>query len=139
MATRIFYIIAALVQCCMSCNVFHKQCGDQDELSIFGKMLRGHTFKRINVSSPIECLQACNRDFRCQSFNYVITQDVCELNNRTKEAAPGDLVPSSYRYYFKRNTETGKLVSFFSMLRISVFIESRKQCFYIHVCFRFAW
>ena len=35
---------------------------------------------------------------------------MCELNNRTKEATLGNFVPNPYRYYFKRNTETGKLV-----------------------------
>lgn len=117
LAARIFPFIAALVLYCMSCKLFSEQC--DTEFSIFGKMLRGHTLKRINVSSPLECLQVCNDDFRCQSFNYVITGDVCELNNRTKEATPGDFVPNPYRYYFKRNTETGKLVAlvclFFSM------------------------
>ena len=35
-------------------------------------------------------------------------RDVCELNNRTKEARPGDFVPDSKRYYFKRTAKSGK-------------------------------
>lgn len=107
----LFYVTASFVLCPpLVCNVVPQRC-DQGEYSIFGKMLRGHTFKRLEVSNPVECLQACNADFRCYSFNYVIIQDVCELSNRTREAAPEDFVPNFHRYYFKRNTETGELLA----------------------------
>ncbi|XP_078345316.1 uncharacterized protein LOC144630828 [Oculina patagonica] len=38
----------------------------------------------------------------CQSFNFHIGQDVCELNNRTKEARPEDFMPDQTKYYMKR-------------------------------------
>ena len=106
-----FYILAAFVLLHMTCKAYRPAQCSRGEESIFGKMLKGHIFKRLKVSAPIECLQACNSDFRCQSFNYVITQDQCELNNRTKEARPEDFVPNHDRYYFKRNREPGKLMS----------------------------
>ena len=39
----------------------------------------------------IDCIwmpSACYNDFRCHSFNYVISEELFELNNRTKEARP---------------------------------------------------
>lgn len=74
----------------------------QSEYSIFGMMLRGHTIKKLNTSMALECFHACNDD-RCQSFNYVFSQGMCELNNRTKEARPESFVPDSERYYFRRD------------------------------------
>ena len=89
--------------------IFHGtslQCGR--EQSTMGMMLQQHVFKKINgVSLGTECLKACNDDVRCQSFNYVISQGMCELNNRTKEARHEDFVPDSDRYYFKRNVNRG--------------------------------
>jgi len=67
--------------------------------SIYGMMLKGHVFKTIKTSMSLECLNACNKDPRCQSFNYVTLQDICELNNGTKEAGPQYFVKSTDRYY----------------------------------------
>ena len=98
---------ALLVLCQMICHVTSTQCGN--EQSTLGMMLQGHIFKRImGVPLGHECLQACNLDVRCQSFNHVISQEMCELNNRTKEARPEDFVVDSDRYYFGRYKERGK-------------------------------
>ena len=79
------------------------------EVSIFGKMLQKHIFKTITGAALGDvCLRECYRDVRCQSFNYVFTQDKCELSNRTKEARPEDFVPNSERYYFRRYRKRGK-------------------------------
>lgn len=99
-------VITAFVLCHMTMGELAEQCCKSQE-SIFGMMLKGFVFKKTRVSSPIECLQACNTDFRCHSFNYVFAQDICELNNRTKEARPANFVKDFYRYYFKRNTKAG--------------------------------
>jgi len=37
-------------------------------------------------------------------------KDICELNNRTKEARPEDFVKNSDRYYITRAPESGKKV-----------------------------
>ena len=82
---------------------------DTREVSIFGKMLQKHIFKTITGAAFGDvCLRECYRDVRCQSFNYVFTQDKCELSNRTKEARPEDFVPSSERYYFRRYRKRGE-------------------------------
>ncbi|XP_078382673.1 uncharacterized protein LOC144665316 [Oculina patagonica] len=98
--TQLFCITLVLQLCQMFCEMASQQCEGED--SIYGMMLRGHTFKRMKTSISLECLQACYDDVRCQSFNYVISQDLCELNDRTKEARPEDFVPDSDRYYYRK-------------------------------------
>lgn len=80
------------------CEVATQQCGS--EYSIMGMMLQRHTFKEMITSIATHCLEACNYDVICQSFNYVISQSKCELNNRTKEARPGYFRPDPDRYYY---------------------------------------
>ena len=86
-----------------------EECSGEAEYSILGMMLRRHIFKKI-TGAPLGnvCLQERYRDVRCQSFNYVISKETCELNNRTKEARSEDFVPNSDRYYFKRDKDRGK-------------------------------
>ena len=87
-----------------------EECSGDAEYSISGMMLRRHIYKTI-TGAPLGnvCLRECYRDARCQSFNYVISKETCELNNRTKEARPEDFVSDSERYYFKRDMNRGKL------------------------------
>jgi len=100
------------------CHVFHEVTSQQrsaneqkHEASIFGMMLQRHIFKRIiGATLGNVCLQECYRDARCQSFNFVISQDMCELNNRTKEARPEDFVPDADRYYFRRDWKRGEVI-----------------------------
>ena len=94
-----------------------EECSGEAEYSILGMMLRRHIFKKITGATLGDvCLRECYRDFRCQSFNFVISQGMCELNNRTKEARPEDFVPDSDRYYFKRDKDRGKLMLSFGIL-----------------------
>ena len=111
-------IIAVLVFCQLLAEVDVQQCGSQ--YSIFGMMLRGHTFKRLNASISFECNEACNNDFRCHSFHFVIKKNVCELNNRTKEARPEDFIPDWHRYYFRRIHGMGEFVQMRVMLKQSL-------------------
>nr|XP_058960684.1 deleted in malignant brain tumors 1 protein-like [Pocillopora verrucosa] len=80
------------------------ELNEEREASILGMMLEKHIFRKITgaVFGDV-CLRDCYRDVRCQSFNYVFTQDMCELSNRTKEARPEDFIPNSERYYFRRD------------------------------------
>ena len=108
MAFRPVAAIATLFAVCLS---FHttasKQCGSYT-YSIFQKMLRGHTFRTIQVrAGSVDCIEACNSDVRCQSLNFVMFEDLCELNNRTKEARPEDFVESVNRYYMMKSSERG--------------------------------
>ena len=72
-------------------------------------MLKGHIFKKMMACPGYKCLQECNQDVRWQSFNYVISQNMCELNDRTKEARPEDFVPNSDRYHYGRTKNRGEV------------------------------
>ena len=108
----LFSIQVLLVFCQMLYGAVGQQCTPEKvETSILGMMLRRHIYKRITgVEYGHVCLLDCYQDVRCQSFNYVISQYMCELNNRTKEARPEDYVPDSDRYYFGREQNRGKFV-----------------------------
>ncbi|XP_015772775.1 PREDICTED: uncharacterized protein LOC107351016 isoform X1 [Acropora digitifera] len=74
----------------------------QGEYSVSGMFLRGHTFKKVAVDFPSKCDLLCSQDIRCQSYNVIIGRHICELNNRTKEARPGDFLLDSQRFYMRR-------------------------------------
>ena len=79
--------------------------------SIYQMMLKGHTFNTFNAHQGLlDCRQACKSDVRCQSYNYVIFKDICELNNRTKEARPEDFVRDKDRYYMMKAPKRGTMV-----------------------------
>lgn len=75
--------------------------------SVNGETLKGHTFASSLVNSAIECSIKCENEPRCQSYNYVISQKLCELNNRTNDAKPLDLVPAPDRLYMTRWIDRG--------------------------------
>ena len=90
-------------------NIVAQQCGIESH-SIYQRMLQGHTFKTFQARPlSLDCREACNSDVRCQSYNYVMLKDVCELNNRTKEARPDDFVKDSDRYYMEKAPNRGTL------------------------------
>ena len=99
-------LIKSLLLCCTAAEQW--EATGQPEVSKFGMMLQRHIFKRITEAGLSDvCLRECYADVRCQSFNYVFTQDICELSNRTKEARPEDYVPNPERFYFKRDYKRG--------------------------------
>ena len=59
--------------------------------------MQNHVFKVIRgVLSPYQCADACLRDARCKSFNYMRKQDKndineCELNDVKWDDATGDV------------------------------------------------
>ena len=79
------------------------------EQPIYGRALKGYTFKSLVASSSLECLVDCNYEDRCQSYNYVITTNICEMNNRTKEAKPDQFVSDPNRFYMKRGAHRSKV------------------------------
>ena len=76
--------------------------------SIFGWMLQRHVYRTMVAERPHLCLYACREDNRCQSFNFVLSLRMCELNNRTKLARPQDFIPNPDRLHFTRGTSRGK-------------------------------
>ena len=95
--SKYFFIVLVVLLDQMFSKVSTSQC--ESQYSIYGKMLKGHVFKTIRTSMSLECLNACNEDPRCQSFNYVMVQNIFELNSFTKEAGPQYFVTSTDRYY----------------------------------------
>ena len=80
--------------------------------SVYGWMLRGHTYKTVNAELPHLCVFVCRKDDRCQSFNFVMPHQRCEFNNRTSKAKPGDFISSPDRLYFTRGISRGKFSVF---------------------------
>jgi len=89
------------------------------EYPISGMFLKGHTFETIAVDSPIRCQMLCSQDVRCQSYNFIIGKDICELNNRTKEARPEDFADDPWRFYMKGGFSRACLYAFDSQLTAS--------------------
>ena len=107
---RMVLLVASLFIVHLLSATTAEQCGT--EYSIFGMMLTRHSFKTMKTSSAMECLHACRDDVRCQSLNYVIGEDSCELNDRTNKAKPENFVPDSFRYYLTRDKNRGELLLF---------------------------
>ena len=107
-AAEVTLIAILLALCEVLCGV-REQC-TESKYSIQQMMLRQHTFKILKTSNSFEWLVACEDDDICQSFNYVTTQDICELNNRTREARPADFVPNFIRYYYGRVNNRGEFL-----------------------------
>ena len=102
-----FTLVAVLGISQLFCEVESQQCSKQNkEGSQFGMKLQRHIFKQMTAPSYV-CLKECRLDLRCQSFNYVISKEMCEFNNRTKEARPEDFVPDPDRYYLRRDIGRG--------------------------------
>ena len=102
------------------------------EYAVSGMFLKGHTFKTITVDSPTTCQILCSQDFRCQSYNFIIGKRICELNNRTKEARPGDFVDDPWRFYMKLLGYLSKVTpkSFKSCPKVAHFTKNLlKSCF----------
>ena len=59
----------------------------------------------LQTSWPAVCY--VNSNIRCQSVNYVMSRQLCELNNRTKESRPEDFVQDPARVYMTRPSERG--------------------------------
>lgn len=71
-------------------------------------MLHGSVFKELSINTPYLCQQICDTETICQSFNYNVNRQICELNSRTKEARPNDFVPDQERLYMTRYKNRGK-------------------------------
>ena len=84
----------------------HCHAGDT---SVYGMFLKGHTFKTFQAGNPAMCMMRCKEEVRCQSYNFAIGQNICELNDRTKEARPEDFIPDDQRIYMKRTFNRGNI------------------------------
>ena len=101
-----FWLVIAFLTSRIRTNKVSGQCHTA-EYSVRGMYLRGHTFKNVQVELHETCYFKCTEEVTCQSYNFVIGLNICELNNRTKEARPEDFLPDEMRYYMKRLTNRG--------------------------------
>ena len=75
--------------------------------SIYGAALLHHVYQTLKIPSSIYCLRACDDDIRCQSINHVMHGEICELNNRTKEAKPEDFTTDDTKIYMSKFRKRG--------------------------------
>nr|XP_058971158.1 uromodulin-like isoform X3 [Pocillopora verrucosa] len=76
------------------------QC--RTEINIQGMALEGHVFKRWSLAAPHLCDVKCGQEITCQSYNYNRKYQICELNNRTKEARPENFLSAPAWFYIRR-------------------------------------
>ena len=69
--------------------------------------LRGFVFKTFAVRAFQNCDISCERELICQSYNYVVGENLCELNNRTREARPEHFRSDPARVYLRRLSNRG--------------------------------
>ena len=86
------------------------QCNPAEQ-SVNGKALKDHIYIKKKVQHPYECLVFYNNEVACQSYNYVITGKICELNDRTKEEKPDDFVQDGTRFYVRKWKNRGTHIS----------------------------
>ncbi|XP_067047496.1 uncharacterized protein [Acropora muricata] len=72
------------------------------QVPIRGKALRGYTYKRAKAGELFRCYVRCERDPACKSCNFKHRQEICEMNNETKETKPQDFITDERSYYIKR-------------------------------------
>ena len=74
---------------------------------IYGGALMHHVYQTLKLPGSIYCLRACDDDIRCQSINHVVHGEICELNNRTKEARPEAFTTDVTKVYMKKFRKRG--------------------------------
>ena len=86
---------------------FSKRC--EVKLLKPGRALKNHILKTVAVRTPLDCHFLCQNNMKCKSYNFMITGDICELNNSTKEARPHDFLPDDARFYMGIRPNTGNI------------------------------
>lgn len=117
-------ILASFICLVLSCvNEIHASCPNRTTLNSYLTMDRklwDHVIKAIpGVLSPYQCADACLRDERCKSFNYIHKKDsddinVCELKDiNWNDVPPGGVTKKTgwdlYDVDFERLQEVSML------------------------------
>ena len=63
---------------------------------------------RWSVAAPHLCDVKCGKEITCQSYNYNRKYQICELNNRTKEAKTENFLSAPAWFYIRRLNGIGK-------------------------------
>ena len=72
------------------------------QVPLRGKALCGHTYRTAKAGELFRCYVRCERDPSCKSCNFKHKQEICEMNNETKETKPDDFITDEQSYYIKR-------------------------------------
>ena len=108
MRPRHFFTVLAILLLSYKCCVESADhCPAQQP--VYGMALKGFTFKTLVATSEFECLVYCHYEDRCQSFNYATRTNICEMNNRTKDAKPEQFVSDPGRFYSRRAAYRSKV------------------------------
>ena len=91
------------------------------------KALKGHTYKTKRVQDLYECLVFCNNEVACQSYIYVITGKICELNDRTKKEKPDDFVQDETRFYVRKWKNRGRHISVLEPIRARSYFKCLRR------------
>eukprot|EP00058_Branchiostoma_floridae_P000892 XP_002586380.1 hypothetical protein BRAFLDRAFT_108526 [Branchiostoma floridae] len=69
-----------------------------------GRALVGHTVSLVpHAPHPLHCSAACSRQQNCRSYNHLVWQKSCQINNSSRTESPRDLVARpGYNYYDRR-------------------------------------
>ena len=118
-----FFYFSSLIPLLMAAG---PQCNTAEK-SVSGKALKGHTYKTKRVQDPYECLVPCNNEVACQSYNYVITGKICELNDRTNEGKPDDFVPDGTRFYVRKWKNRGRHISVLEPIRARSYFKCLRR------------
>jgi len=63
--------------------------------------LHGHVILSYPTAGLNDCWQTCKNEMRCQSLNFFVKRQLCEINNRTIElAANNKSVETAFTSYF---------------------------------------
>ena len=94
------YMLIVLLYCTLQVTVASvKQCEDATN-SIPNRVLVGHAFFTKQSPNIEDCVMSCiARDPLCDSTNYYRKTKVCELNDKTAESNPEDLVDYEWAIY----------------------------------------
>ncbi|XP_066022741.1 uromodulin-like isoform X1 [Pocillopora verrucosa] len=85
------------------------QC--RTEVNIQGMALKRSVLKRCSLAAPHLCDVKCGQEITCQSYNYNRKYQICELNNRTKEARPENFLSAPAWFYIRRSNSRAPLGS----------------------------
>ena len=98
--------VFCLIPLMSTCRTAGEQC-KFFEVPIRGKALRGHTYKTAKAGDLSRCYVRCERDLACKSCNFKHTEEICEMNNETKDTKPNDFISCDKSYYIKRIVRGG--------------------------------
>ena len=109
MALRLLTVAVCL--CLISRMPYVKAAGQcKSQSSNYSKALKRHTFDKFIVNSLDVCIKSCQNEPRCQSINYARKENICELNDRSKETRPEDYVTDPGRIYMTVSLNKGTYI-----------------------------